>query len=73
MNVDVKASEDNTGKASFRDVTTVLSKTPYIWTIALALFANNFVVNMGVNTYYVGIPSWRGTVLLFHIVTDWKQ
>lgn len=52
VNADVKASDGNTAKVSFRDVKTVLLKNPYIWIIALTSFVCNFVVNMGVSTYY---------------------
>lgn len=50
--VDVTKGGETKEKATLKDVKTVLTKNPYIYTVALMLFILNFVTNMGVNVYY---------------------
>ena len=47
-NVDVASSE----KTSLKDIITVLKMNPYIYIVAIMMLVYNFVLNMGVNTYY---------------------
>lgn len=52
VDVDVKNEDGTKEKVNFEDVKKVLTKNPYIYIVALVLFINNFVTNMGVNVYY---------------------
>jgi Na+/melibiose symporter and related transporters len=47
-NVDVASSD----KISIRDIMTVLKTNPYIYIVGIMMLVYNFVLNMGVNTYY---------------------
>lgn len=50
--VDVSSANGEKPKVRLSDVKMVLTKNPYIYIVALILFINNFVSNMGVNVYY---------------------
>lgn len=52
VDVDAKNEDGTKEKIQFSDVKKILTKNPYIYIVALVLFINNFVTNMGVNVYY---------------------
>lgn len=67
VDVDVKNEEGVKEKVNFGDVKKVLTKNPYIYIVALILFINNFVTNMGVNVYYFTYVAHN--VALFSLVS----
>lgn len=50
--IDANPADGGKEKVHLKDVKTVLTRNPYIYIIALILFIQNFVTNMGVNVYY---------------------
>ena len=50
--VDIQSPDGEKTKVRLKDVKTVLTRNPYIYIVALILFIQNFVSNMGVNVYY---------------------
>lgn len=50
--IDVSSVNGKNTKVRLKDVKMVLTKNPYIYIVALILFIQNFVSNMGVNVYY---------------------